>query len=424
MNETNPDKELLINEIIPYIFISIPIVIFISFVCKYALNLPHWDDYDAVLAFMNSYKTAPISEKIHLLFSQHNEHRIFSSRLVFVMYKGLFGTLNFRHIIFANLLILISVFGLLVHLLRQILPSLWQVAALVLSICMFDLNNYENANFAMAGMQNFGIFLLFLYSMYFYSLSPNKYILPAVLLQMVCVFSSGNGSVGSFFITAFVFATGSKPKKIIAFATLVLITPLYYIAFNKGAADFFTINPLKFIPYFLHATGSHFGFKLGVLFAIIILFLFVYLLPFNQNKSLKRLDGVSPFSVIFIFLALFIFASLGVMSIFRGNLPVESACSSRYLIYSHMLVAIIFIFFVIRYQNTKKIKSITIATILLLIVTYALNYQEGEKGFINFYNTTKNATYDYPDPNRAKALTEEACKLNIYCIEDAKSKIK
>jgi hypothetical protein len=424
MNIPNTKKEPLINEILPYVVISIPVIIFLSFVHKYALNLPHWDDYDAVLAFMNSYKTAPINEKLALLFSQHNEHRIFSSRLVFVLYKGLFGSINFRHIIFINSFIIISVFGLLVYLVKQILPSLWQVAALALSICMFDLNNYENANFAMAGLQNFGIFMLFLYSMYFYSLSPNKFLIPAVILQMVCVFSSGNGSIGSLLITVFVFATGNNTKKIISTSVFLLITPLYYIAFSKGSADFFTLNPLKFIPYFLHSVGSHFGFKLGVVFSLVLLFLFVYLLPFNQDKSLKRLDSVSPFSVIFIFLALFIFASLGVMSIFRGNLPIESACSSRYLIYSHMLVAIVFIFFLIRYQDSVKLKSRSVVIILLLIVTYTFNYEEGEKGFVNFYNTTKNAQFDYPDPVRAKALTEESCKLNIYCIEQAKTQIQ
>jgi hypothetical protein len=424
MTATNTNKDTLINEVIPFVIICIPIFIFLSFVHKYALNLPHWDDYDAVLAFLNSYKNATISDKFLLLFSQHNEHRIFSSRLIYVFYKGLFGTINFRHIIFTNAAILLSTFGLLVFLLRQIIPSLWQVAALVLSICMFDLNNYENANFAMAGMQNYGIFLLFLSSMYCYSLSSNKYIIAAVLLQMVCVFSSGNGGIGSFFITAFVFATGNKTRKYIALSVLLLITPLYYIGFNKGASDFFTLNPLRFIPYFLHSTGSHFGLTLGLFFAIVLLLLFVYLLPFNQDKSLKRLDSVSPFSVMFLFLALFILSSLGVMSIFRGNLPIEGSCSSRYLIYSHLLVAVVFIFFLIRYQSQNILKRISTISVLILVLTYTLHYEEGRIGFETYYNTMKNTPYDYPDANRAKALTDEACKLNIYCIEQARTKIQ
>jgi hypothetical protein len=424
MTVTNTNKDTLINELIPFVIIGIPIFVFIYHVYVYAVNLPRYDDYDAILGFLNSYKNATIQEKFRLLFTQHNEHRIFSSRLSYVLFKGFFGTINFRYIILFNSLLLVAIYLLLVHLVRKVLPDLWQVGALALSISVFDLTNYENANFAMAGMQNFGIILFFLYSMYFYSRSSNKVLVIAVLLQILCVFSSGNGGLGSFLITAYVMLTGSKTKRIVALLTLILITPLYYISFNKGGADFFTLNPVKFVPYFLHSLGSHFGFKSGLIAALFMLFLFVFMLPINKIGSLKRPKGLSPQTMIFLFLGLFILSSLGVMSIFRGNTEVEISCSSRYTIYSHLFAGVVFIFLLIKYKDKNRLVDISAISIIILITAYTLNYEEGRRGFVTFYTSKRDIQYQYPDIQRAKVISDEACRLNIYCIEQARTKIQ
>ncbi len=424
MTAINNNKDTLINELMPFVIIGIPIFIFIYHVYVYAVNLPRYDDYDAILGFLNSYKNATIEEKFRLLFTQHNEHRIFSSRLSYVFFKGFFGTINFRYIILFNALLLVSIYLLLVHLVRKVLPNLWQVGALALSISIFDLTNYENANFAMAGMQNFGIILLFLYSMYFYSISSNKFLIIAVLLQILCVFSSGNGVIGSFLVTAYVLLTGSKTKRVVAIFTFILVTPLYYISFNKGASDFFTLNPAKFIPYFLHSLGSHFGFKSGLIAAVLMLFLFVFLLPVNRKGSLKRLSGSSVHAMIFLFLGLFILSSLGVMSIFRGNTEVEISCSSRYTIYSHLFAGVVFILFLLKYKDTNKLLDISSVSIIILITVYTLNYEEGRTGFVTFYTSKRDIQYQYPDLQRAKVISDEACRLNIYCIEQARTKLR
>jgi hypothetical protein len=419
--EMNENK--LFNDVIKYLLIAFPIIIYFSFIQKYALNIPHWDDFDAILLFMNKFKVGTTGEKFALLFSQHNEHRIFSSRVVYVLYYYVFHTINFRYLIFINGVILLAVYLLLVHVARKMLPSLWYVAALALSICLFDLNNYENADFAMAGMQNYGIFFFFIYSMYFYSKKADFYLLFAILFQIICVFSSGNGAVASFFIVLFTFMNKNAWKRIFSTVVLLVTTPLYYISYHKGTSDFFTSDPAKFVPYFLHSLGAHFSFTLGVLAALVLLLLFVLVFPVTYGKNEKRFE-IKPETPLFICLALFVFSSLGVMSIFRGNLPIEGSYASRYFIYTHTIVAIIFLFFLHKFQNKTSLNRITIGAMIILCFIYVKNHSDGASGFESFYNQMKAEGYDYPNASVAKEITDESCRLKIYCIEEARSKIK
>ena len=41
-----------------------------------AVNVPFQDDFDSVFHFLTDYLAATPAEKLSLIFSQHNEHRI------------------------------------------------------------------------------------------------------------------------------------------------------------------------------------------------------------------------------------------------------------------------------------------------------------------------------------------------------------
>jgi hypothetical protein len=416
-------SEDVFSKFIKYFFVTFPVVIYFAFINKYALNIPHWDDYDAVLDFLNNYKTAGLSDKVKLLFSQHNEHRIFSSRLAYVMHKGLFGNINFKNVIYFNFGILVALYWLLVRNIRQLLPIHWPLVAFVFSICLFDINNYENADFAMAGMQNYGIILFFILSMTLYASSSNIALVGAVLFQMVAVFSSGNGGVASALILLFTILHGGRKQIIIAAIIFLLITPLYYIDYHKPQAGFFTLDPTKFIPFFLHAFGAHFGEYVGPLFAILMLAITGIVAPFSRSDG-GFLFGFRRETAMLTCLVLFVLGSMGIMAIFRGNLPIQAAYSSRYFIYSHLMVALLFFFYMYKFKEHRLTNNVSVGLVLFLLLVFARNYNDGKKNFEGFYNNMKTVKFDYPDPARAKAITDRACEFNIYCIEDAKKEIK
>ena len=76
------------------IFLSI---LFIASIVYYGKNIPVGDDYQAVLKFGVDYKNSTtFSQKIGLIFEQHNEHRIVFVRLATLASIRLFGEVNFK----------------------------------------------------------------------------------------------------------------------------------------------------------------------------------------------------------------------------------------------------------------------------------------------------------------------------------------
>ena len=405
------NRKNLYVDIIKYVLISIPIFIYSMNVYKYAINIPRQDDYDAILKFLINFKKADFSDKLSLLFAQHNEHRIFASRVVYAVYYSVFGDINFRHLILLNVLTLILLFINICYFIRKCLPKDWYIAAFVFSLCLFDLNNFENAVFAMAGMQNYGIMLLFTSSLFFYSLKNKWYLIPAIVLQAVCVFSSGNGNLGSFLILLFVLFNKDKRKIIAAITTFIIAAPLYYYHYNKSETKFFTLNLSKVVPFFLHVTGGHFSYDYGIicgiaLLAILLITMLFYKRYIGKNGSLELLT-----------ILVFVLSSMLIMSVFRGNLPVETAYSSRYLIYPNLLVSLAFFFILITIEGRKIKMPVVITAIVLLLCVYPSNYRYGKVGFESFRSILKTEDFYYPDKNFAKEIANESAKQNIYDID-------
>jgi len=380
-------------------------------VFHYALNIPHWDDYDAVLDFMNHFKTSTsLSSKILLLFSQQNEHRILFTKCFFALYYALFHILNFQNAILFNIVLILMVFTILSYFIKKALPESWPFAVLIMSICLFDLNGYENADFAMAGLQNYGIILLFVGSMFFYSKDKKIFLSFACLLQAICVYSSGNGNLASFCLVLFVLFRSYRPAKITAIITFLITAPLYFVGYNR-VNQAFTLQPSKFVPYFLHTIAGHFGLNGGIIIGVSMLIALLILSPHLKGKKFNE-DRLP-----LLFITVFILGSCGIISIFRGAFPIDSAVSSRYMVYPNILVGIIFTLLLLKIFQHKTRMIVSFAFIVSLGFVYFRNYHPGDKGFQGFYNLMKNNKYNYPDTNRAKALTDESCRLGIYCIE-------
>lgn len=405
-------------DIATWLLVLVPIGIFLRYVNVYALNLPRQDDYDAILDFLINYERAGDgATKLSLLMAQHNEHRIFTSRLMFVLYHKLFGEFNFRHIIFLNATVLIGLFGTLAHFIRRALPSKWHAAVLGLSLCLFGLNHFENMDFAMAGMQNYGVILLMVGSVYCYSRSSNILIAPAVLLQALCVFSSGNGNLGSAFILLYCLLAKDKKRIIASLCTFLVFAPLYYYRYNPPPPGFFTLNMAKVMPFFLHVVGAHFSFDQGIPAAILLLVVLLVGLPVRKWLRIEQKD------LPLLCIAGFILASVAVMSVFRANMPGSTGYSSRYFIYPALLTAFTFAFVLVKYGDNKMVIRFGVPPIVvLLLLCYNWNCKDGRNGFKGFNEELRTMEYHYPDKERGKRIADEACAMHIYCLE--KNRVK
>ena len=393
-----------------YSLVAIPIIIHITTVYHYALNIPREDDYDAVLSFFCRFKVASFYEQISLLFAQQGEHRSLFSKIIYISHYIIYGNINFRHMILFDILLLLAIFLLFVNFIKKCMPDNWQIPSLLLSLGLFDLNNFENADFDSAGLFNYSIIFLFLLSMLFYSFKNNKLVIIAAILQVILIYSGGNGMIGAFFIVIYTLLKKDKLRIFTASIMFIIFSPLYFYHFTNGNSIYFTLDVTKFFPYFIGSLGANFGIGLqfGVLAGVGLFLLLLYIMPYKkilQDSTLTPILCITGFVVV----------SLATMSVFRGKLPIEYSFSSRYLIYSHILIICVLIFL---FLKVKK-RWVQLITVFVMLFLYIHNYRGGKGGFDSFYTGMKTIEYCYPEGGRehVKQVAELSCKMGIYCIE-------
>ena len=412
---TSPAKSPLWYTWIINSWIFIPAVLYLNTAYQYACNIPVLDDYDVILAFLHDFKAAGFGQKLLLLISQHNEHRLLHSRLLYVAYYGITGNINFRNIILIGDLQLLAIALISTHVIRKCGGKYWQVAAFIWSLCIFDLNTYESGDMAMFGMQCFGVIMLFFGSAFLYSLNNRKYIAPAALLQAVTIFSSGNGIVASVFITLSTLPGNDRVKKIVSIATTLVFAPIYFIGYaNGGLADgeghpAFDIG--KAAIFFVKMGGAHFSFDHSLIFGVL---LFAPLLVAFPYRSLRRTSPLWPILCI----AGFSIVSMLTISVFRSNTADAQFQTSRYQIYPQLLAATACLFVMLKLENKRSHLAVSIILLLIMFRSYALNYSFGKLGFERTKNRSETYDYWYPDKKRAKSIIGAACESGIYCLDD------
>ena len=136
----------LVIEIVLYL---IPFMVLIWMICCCTAPVPKADDYDAILVYLNR----PLPERLSHLTDFHNEHRIFTARLVFEAIVLTLGYFDFRVCMAIGALFLYG-YGLLFRRLFLLnencntwfyFPFLWLIVSFL---------NYDNVCWAMTSVSN------------------------------------------------------------------------------------------------------------------------------------------------------------------------------------------------------------------------------------------------------------------------------
>lgn len=392
-------------------WLIIPMIFYWYMVNMAALNIPYLDDYEVILQFLTNFKNADLWHKITLLFALHGEHRIVVSKIVYALYYTIFRDVNFIHLIYLANLQLVVIYIIAIGFLRKLLPENWQIASFAFGICLFDINNFENADWAMAAMQNYGVIMFFMASLWYYNKPYKRSTLAlAILFQLLCIYSSGNGFIGALVLVIFNFLQKNRQYLIACAVVFAVFTGLYFLNYHAGS-ELHNQQPATIPSIFFHLIGAHFGYNYGIAAGVIMLVLLIALSPLS--KGFKPKDNTLPFIAI----ALFAIMTISVIPVMRGRYQ-NTEYSCRYFIYSHILTAIIFIFLCIKLQGKKFLKPVSIGLVCLLVMAYLRNKGEGESGFAREYIRLSNSSYESGDPANAKLIAIKACEENIYCIEE------
>ena len=398
--------------LLKYMAVFLPVVIYFIAVNNYAVNIPSQDDYDAILNFLCAWKNAHGIDKFYLLFLQQSEHRILSSRIIYVVYDSIMGNINFRSLIFIGNIQLLLTFLIFISFIKKCLPRHWVLASFVAGLCFFDLNNWENADFAMASMQNYGVVFLFSASMFFYSRKGKWNLFAGLLFQAICTYSSGNGIVASALLAAFNILNGNRIHMYASSLAFIIFSPLYFLHYIPVHEDHRIPAVATMITYFFRFASNHIYYgnnTLSAIAGVAILLILAFLLP--VNKKLQPKEDTVPL----VCLLGFVIVSMILASVFRAGFG--DYIPSRYLVYPHLLIAILFVFLLIRFKDKKIITPLAVLFTVIVLIAYNMNCRSGLKGFAKLKETLKSTDYYYPRKDAAKQAAEQSCRLKIYCIE-------
>lgn len=394
-------------------WIFLPAIPYFVVLFRNAPNIPIMDDYDVILSFLTTWKSTDRWHQLSLLFLQTNEHRILYSRLVFVGYYLLFGNINFRNLIILADLQLIAIARLAVYFVRTFGGKNWRPIAFLWMLCIFDLNTYEAGSWAMAGMQNYGVIMLFLASMFFYQ-CDRRWLAIAALLEMLCIFSCGPGMIGAFFIVVSTLRSGDNWKKAISTAIAAAGVSLYFFHYSFIAQpDRLPFSMNRVVIFFIRLTGAPLNFDYGLLLGIMVLAVLVALL---RKRPLE-----TPWPILCILG--FLLATMAVGALFRANLKGAQFQTSRYLIYPQLVLAILSLLGWVKLE-TKKYRWPALAGMTLIMLNvYARNFEFGQLGFMRTAARALAFPYWYPDSQKARQIADGACKADIYCLQEEKERI-
>lgn len=354
------------------VLLLIPIVAFWFVWNQYAVNVPKWDDHVLRAFLFNLDNETSVSGKIYQFFKQHNEHRIVYDRVVTWVDFSLFGKLSYRHLTIVGNLSLLGILVIFGNVLgRSIAGSgkdyltngLFYLAPV--AFLLLNLSHWENMFWGMASLQNFTVMLWVFWSIYL--LAFTERIWPAFLLAIAATLTSGNGLLVwpiGFAILLVQFLSEKRPYRwallIWAVGAIGLITLYFYdyqkppgnpavrgtffdllkgwLAFNGAAAEAFPI-----------ATPFAECLILGGIITALVLFSWLYCL--EKGLIIKRF---SSFTYFFVATTAFLLVTAATVAWSRVGFGMNGLITSRYKLYSLLLLSLIYSFTIVQQQRTGR----------------------------------------------------------------------
>jgi hypothetical protein len=390
------------------IIFTIPFVVYALYIFIYAVNIPFQDDYLAVLNFMNTFtQIHSLREKIILLFSQHNEHRIVFDRIVFLCCYYLFHEVNFKYfIIFGNLGWMLTTVMLIVYLRKNYHLSLAHL--LPVPYLLLSFNHWENMFFAMAAIQNY--WFVFFSLAFLICLSRGKTCLFCALFPIV-LFTSGGGIVlyplGNLFLLL--------QKKWKSFASFLLISTScmifyfydYYKPPNHPKILEAVLTPFSTITYLFSFWGNILPFPspniitttiFPFLIGIILFLLSAYIVVKRKGDHFWQL------------VMCFIFLVALTTTLTRSGLGIWQASSSRYSMFPLLTLLCIYIFMVTSISvafNTRRIILLSAVVCTMYYWVIGVVYFERTRYFLKMKDERIASIIAFNRGNKAALLSTD-----------------
>lgn len=422
------------NTVSNIVSIIIPLTLFWYAITTLVCNVPFWDDYDAILRYLSR----PLVERINILTSFHNEHRILIPRICFEVIHFIFGTFNFSACIILGDIILVSYILILGSKITRttqwefFIPFIW---------LFLDLANYENTLWALTAIQSHAVLLLSLLACICFNKSEdhNGYFYLSLIFAAAATYTSGSGmgiwpALVVCAIKRFWLSQHFKVSALLTIKNITLILTMFCLmgVYLNGFAENSTrlaletpppqttfmagcINRIDFFFSFLGAfVPFHFiALPLGIPVFALIVFILI---------NVKRITNNTIFTF-WLYLLSIIFSG----TLFRGNTGGGAAVALRYGIVSFSILACsVALAAPIINCNQKFLpawnalgKFLLFGCILINLSVLLLGYnlvgirkQNLTKGISEWRHSSEGL--QYPDKTRAWSILKTAIDTHVY----------
>ncbi|AEE14474.1 hypothetical protein Thena_0844 [Thermodesulfobium narugense DSM 14796] len=391
-----------------FLLVILPLLIYISAVLIFSINIPADDDYDAVLGFLNKFVTSNnLGEKVWLLFSQHNEHRIFFNRVVELLQYCIMGKANFYILSIIGNLGWIFSFFVFYRLYKKKYRHYKYL--LPISIIFFSFLTHTLMSWSMASIQQYYQVLFLLLSYYFlvYKFSIKSAILYQFFLTLG-VWTGGGGLI--FYIPAVVYLFFKKRNKEAIFTAILFLlnSYFYFIFFRYHLAS--SIPSFSYVPmhlfdiviYSLNFIGNvkiitRYEYIVGLIFLLCSIYI-----AFKKRCEFQILIllavGLTAFAV----------------AIDRIHLGIWQALSSRYTMYPIILLSSNYLS-ILSDRNPKAKKYFYIFSLVLSVLIFSIAMPNGVRNLIKYDSDLKSkCIYYFDKEEHAVNIYEESHRLGIY----------
>jgi hypothetical protein len=377
-----PASVLMLGGVSLALVALIPVYQYSKLVLDHAVNVPFGDDFDTSLKFIidYSFNANTLAEKLRLIYSQHNEHRIVLSRIACLTDYALFGHLNFRHIIlFGNSSLLFVLWLLFRASFPQVSLPRKLCYFLPVPFLLFQTHYWELGIWATAAVQNLYVLAFALLSFHAINRSAERPVwFPIACAAAVAAsFTNGNG-LFTFLAGIPALQSTKRYRRLCIWVTVgAATTGLYFWGFEKPGhypAAFQTLvtTPTQFFDYLFTLTGSDFSARpdqaalAGKLMAV----LFLGLLGWNAYK--KQLEG----HLTVVMLLAFLYLTCVSLAVARMGLGVLQALTPRYGILPVMLLIGMYILAVETVRKPWAKAAVAALGLALSVYLYRNSYEQ------------------------------------------------
>ncbi|REA61573.1 hypothetical protein DSL64_11440 [Dyadobacter luteus] len=397
------------------LIIAIPVVIYFTAWDYYAINIPLWDDHP-LKGFVDTIVHATTWDgRIQALIKQHNEHRIALTRLVAWADFSLFGSLNYRHLMFIGNLLLLGIPALWFVILKNNKKPLF--ALVPVPFLLFTLALWENTYWGMASIQNFGVVMLVMWTIYLCVNPSNVLFALSLPLAFIAVFTSPNAlfvfPVGALLI----FLTGNR-KRLALFVSVALVTIFcFFKSYNRvtsnpeSKAGIFQMvkGYMAYLGSFAESVPVLDNFRVClvvgcVLFLVAVSIASTTLFRIIRNKYSVKYERITD--LFCLGAILFILGTALVVVYSRAGFGIEGLIASKYKIYSILLLLVAYLYVVIPIRGSflsSYITAIVFFAVVFNIFSYHYHLVDAFNHRKMLITSQFNSTYD----NRALSVKED-----------------